>query len=198
MNRNGNFYYLDKSTLGVVWQSKTTNNPGSYIELTDNGEFVIKNKNDQILKYFFIYNNNKLQNNIQYVDNIPIFIYSINKLFRLEFNNTSGEIIINEDINNKWTQIWTTGTSQTGHYKTLKMNENGNLEIINSVTNAILWQSNTSYNPGAYAELTDNGEFIIKNVSNQIIKTLYAKSTFINKSDFENKIYKKYLEIINY
>lgn len=118
-------------------------------------------------------------------------LFSKNKTFRLEFNRSNGVIKIRQkNIDNSWRDLWASGKNNTGGLTQLIMNTDGNL-IIKDKNNIILWESQTADNPGAYAELTDDGKFIIRNAA-KIIKIIYEKSTFVNK------IYNRYLEIINY
>ena len=117
-------------------------------------------------------------------------LFSKNKTFRLEFNISNGVINIRQQNTNKtWRLLWTSGKNNTGVLTQLIMNTDGNL-IIKDKNNIILWESQTAGNPGAYAELTDDGKFIIRDAA-KIIKIIYEKSTFANK------IYNRYLEIIN-
>lgn len=117
-------------------------------------------------------------------------LFSKNKIFRLEFNIKNGVINIRQQNTNKtWRFLWGSGKNNTGGLTQLIMNIDGNL-IIKDKNNIILWESQTAGNSGAYAELTDDGKFIIRDTA-KIIKIIYEKSTFANK------IYNRYLEIIN-
>lgn len=91
-----------------------------------------------------------------------------------------GHLILRGNINksnNKGDIIWKNNTFETSeNWKgkwTLQMQFDGNLAIRNGRTQ--VWSTNTNNNPGAYAELSNNGSFIIKNKDNKNICYILRK-----------------------
>lgn len=98
-----------------------------------------------------------------------------NKKIKLVFQY-DGHLLLRANITNG-DIIWKTGEYETSNnWKgkwTLQMQFDGNLAIRNGREQ--VWATNTYNNPGAYAELLDTGNFVIKNKENQIISYLLTK-----------------------
>lgn len=98
-----------------------------------------------------------------------------NKKIKLVFQY-DGHLLLRANITNG-DIIWKTGEYETSNnWKgkwTLQMQFDGNLIIHNGRSR--VWPNDTFNNPGAYAELLDTGNFVIKNKENKIIRYLLTK-----------------------
>jgi hypothetical protein len=161
--KNGNLEIININTLIMIWNSGTANNNDGYAELTNDGEFIIKDKNNNIKKKFImIIPNNKLQSSFNTQESV--LVYSENKEHRLLFNNL--ELEIQSLTNNIWIPMWKIDYFDSKAFNNLQI-ENGNLIFLNN--NRILWETDVSNNNG-YIEVSNNGEFLVKNKDNNIIK----------------------------
>lgn len=106
--------------------------------------------------------NNKLQSSFNTQESV--LVYSENKAHRLLFNNI--ELEIQSLTNNIWIPMWKIDYFSSKAFNNLQI-ENGNLIFLNN--NRILWETDVSNNNG-YIEVSNNGEFLVKNKDNNIIK----------------------------
>jgi len=176
--KNGNLEIININTLIMIWNSGTANNNDGYAELTNDGEFIIKDKNNNIKKKFImIIPNNKLQSSFNTQESV--LVYSENKEHRLLFNNL--ELEIQSLTNNIWIPMWKIDYFDSKAFNNLQI-ENGNLIFLNN--NRILWETDVSNNNG-YIEVSNNGEFLVKNKDNNIIKEYIN----YNSKIFSNRLY---------
>lgn len=187
MNSNGNLEMLNNNDK-IVWESNTMGNQEAYAELTNDGEFVIKNINNQIIKTILNKFSNKILSSDKFDNSIDLHIITSPNgkhflalileagLIEIAYSpNASDSGLSIDDMRNE-AKIKPRPSfmpkSNTFAPSNLIMNKDGNLELRNVKTNTLIWESQTSNNIGAYAELNDDGSFVIKNKNDQVIKTI--------------------------
>ena len=107
-------------------------------------------------------------------------LVSPNKQFRMRFVGSNGALTVDMWENNAWkNDIWKNGYDIPGKYS-LHMQKDGNL-VIYTDKNSSVWASGTHNNPGAYLELSNDGDLIIRNAYGKPLKHIYKKSPFFNK-----------------
>lgn len=185
MNSNGNLEMLNNNDR-IVWESNTMGNQEAYAELTNDGEFVIKNINNQIIKTILNKFSNKILSSDKFDNTIDIQVLSSPNgkhflalileagLIEMAYSTNALGLSINDMRNEEKIKLRPslTPNSNTFAPSNLIMTMDGNLELRNVKTNMLIWESQTSNNIGAYAELNDDGSFVIKNKNDQVIKTI--------------------------
>jgi hypothetical protein len=155
MRPEGHLELVELATGRQMWSAGTEGNPGAYAAMQSDGNFVVYSSSKQVLYKTRPRGNGDANSRLALGNDGNMNIRSGNGTLLWE-----SKVEVRQLDTGKTLKSGQSRRSHNGIYR-LAMGADGNLTLTNASTGQALWSTQTAGNPGAYAQVLADGNFVV-------------------------------------
>ena len=164
MKKSGNLVL--RGGKGPVWSSQSAGNPGAYAAMQQDGNLIVRGTDETTL--FASGTSGAPKSKLIVQGDGKAVVYSPEREALWSTLSDVRQLRAGQLLRAGQSRVSLTGNRR------LEMGADGNLVLTDSTTGAVLWTSQTAGNPGAFAAMQSDGNFIVRSAAGA---TLYATGT---------------------